>query len=200
MSILAQRLSPRIERGATRVILHPSRVKIYTGNGNLRQVFQSGRLKHTFDASHGVRSQADYMDLIGCFYAVMGTPYDGFLWRDWADYIATADNTTVTDLGGGTYQLARVYSFGGVDFVRNITRPVNDGTLAVFNAGGTPLTPTVDYTDGTFTVASGTPATWSGYFDVPVTFTDNEWRARLEVSTNNLHLVNESVMLEEVFE
>lgn len=200
MAILASRLSSRIERGATRVVLHPSRVKIYTGNGNLRQVFPSGRLKHTFDASHGVRSQADYMEVLGAFYAVMGTPYDGLLWRDWADYMASRDNSVCTSLGGGSYQLGRVYSFGGVDYVRTITRPFNDGTLAVYDAGGSTLTATVDYTDGTFTVASGTPATWSGKFDVPVTFTDNEWRARLEVSTQNLHLVNESIMLEEVFE
>jgi uncharacterized protein (TIGR02217 family) len=198
MTILAQRLDDKIEAGARRVVTHPSRVKTYSADGKLAQSFPSSRLKHSFDVSHGVRSQADYMTVIGAFYTVMGTPYSGMLFKDWADYIATRTNTSVTSLGAGVYQLNRIYAFGAYTYTRKITRPLTGA--AVYNAGGTPLTPTIDLTNGTFTVASGTPNDWSGEFVVPVTFADNEWQASLEVSTQNLHLVHESIMLEEVFE
>jgi uncharacterized protein (TIGR02217 family) len=200
MTLLASRLDAKIERGAVRRVVHPSRVKVYSVDGKLTQNFPSDRMKHYYDVSHGVRSQADYMTVMGAFYTVMGNGNTGLLFRDEADHTALATNTSCTLVTGSTYQLNRVYSFGAYSYVRAITRPLNNGALAVYDAGGSPLTPTISYTTGTFTVASGTPAKWAGEFLVPVAFSSNEWSATLEVHTQNLHLVNGQIELEEVFE
>jgi uncharacterized protein (TIGR02217 family) len=204
MTLLASRLDAKIERGAVRRVVHPSRVKVYSVDGKLTQNFPSDRMKHYYDVSHGVRSQADYMTVLGAFYAVMGNGYAGLLFRDEADHEASrtvaAKLSSCTLVTGSTYQLNRVYAFGAYSYVRAITRPLNNGALVVYDAGGTPLTPTISYTTGTFTVASGTPATWAGEFLVPVAFSSNEWSATLEVHTQNLHLVNGQIELEEVFE
>jgi uncharacterized protein (TIGR02217 family) len=200
MTLLASRLDAKIERGAVRRVVHPSRVKVYSVDGKLTQNFPSDRMKHYYDVSHGVRSQADYMTVLGAFYAVMGNGYTGLLFRDEGDHTALSTNTSCTLVTGSTYQLNRVYSFGAYSYVRAITRPLDNGALAVYNSGGGALTPTVNYTTGTFTVASGTPAKWAGEFLVPVAFSSNEWSATLEVHTQNLHLVNGQIELEEVFE
>jgi uncharacterized protein (TIGR02217 family) len=196
-TILAQRLDSKIERGATRRVMHPSRTKVYSADGQLKQNFPSSRLKHIFDVSHGVRSQADYMEVLSAFYAVMGTPRSGLLFKDWADYQGTILNTGVVLITGSTWQLERLYTFGSVTYRRKITRPRTG--VVVYDAGGSPLTASVDTATGIATV-TGTPAKWAGEFDVPVTFAMNEWSAQLEVHTTNLHLVNESIELEEVFE
>jgi uncharacterized protein (TIGR02217 family) len=200
MTLLASRLSARIERGAERRVSHPSRVKHVLPNGRVKFVFQSGTLKHYFNVSHGIHTIEDYFEVMSAFYVVMGEAYDGLLMRDWSDFRATITNTTVVDLGGGDYQLARFYPFGGQEYVRNITRPVNDGNLAVFDSGGSPLTPTVDYTTGQFTVASGTPDNWSGLFDVPVSFVDDDWSAVQEASESGVLMVAQPIELEEILE
>lgn len=206
MALLTQRLNGRIEAGAKRRVAHPSRIKVYTATGQLSQAFPSGRIKHFYDVSHGVRTQADYQQVLAAFYVVMGTPYSGLLFRDIADYQATQANSRLTLVSGSDYQLQRVYSFGGIDYLRNITRPVNDGTLTVYRTRSgvvTVASATIDYTTGVATIsghAGGDTYTWVGNFDVPVTFTNNDWVAALAVSTNNLHLVNEEIELEEVFE
>jgi uncharacterized protein (TIGR02217 family) len=200
MSLLLERLNRRIEAGASRTVKHPSRIKTYSVGGRLTQVFQSETLVHTYDISPGIQSQSDYASVENAFWVVMGTPYDGMLFRDPQDHRATATNSVCYLLTGSTYQLGRLYRFGSTNYNRRLTRPVNDGALAVFNAGGSPLTPTVDYTNGTFTVASGTPAYWTGIFDVPVTFVDNDWSATFEPSSNGPFMVSQSIKLEEIIE
>ena len=206
MSILAQRLDSKIEAGASRRVVHPSRIKTYVPSGVMNQVFLSGRIRHLYDVSHGVRSQADYMQVLGAFYVVLGTPYTGLLFRDWADFQATQENSTLTLISGSTYQLGRVYGFGGMTYVRKISRPVNTGSLTVYRTRSsvvTAATASIDYTTGAATITGhvgGDTYTWAGEFDVPVTFVANEWTAELAVSTANLHLVNEPIELEEVFE
>jgi uncharacterized protein (TIGR02217 family) len=200
MSLLTERLSRRIEAGSSRRVKHPSRVKVYSDGGILQQVFSAEHLVHTYDLRPGIQSESDYYAVQNAFYVVMGTPYDGMLFRDPLDHTATATNSVCYLLSGSTYQLGRRYRFGSTYVNRRITRPFNSGSLAVFDAGGTPLTPTVDYTDGTFTVVSGTPAYWTGIFDVPVTFVDDEWTANYEPSTSGGFIVSGSVLLEEIIE
>ncbi|HEX7042111.1 MAG TPA: hypothetical protein VF189_02585, partial [Patescibacteria group bacterium] len=87
--------------------------------------------------------------------------------------------------------------FGGITFKRDITKPVS-GTVTVYDASDVVLTATIDTTTGIATINTGTPSYWIGEFDLPMTFTDNKWRARLEVSTTNLYLVTDPIMMEEV--
>lgn len=198
MTFLESRISPRITAETTFAVEQPARTKVYFENGSLHQNFGGLRPKHTVNMALGVRSASDFQELVDAFYVLMFTPYEGLRVKNWQDYRATAANSTVAALGGGVYQLQRKHIFGGFVFARDITKPVNNGSLVVFNASGTPLTSTLDYTAGRFTVASGTPAYWTGEFDLPMTFSDDVWTARLEVSTANLHLVNEPILLEEL--
>lgn len=197
MAFLEAQISPRITAETEFELMHPSRIKLYNGAGQLEQEFGDAPPKHRVNLALGVRSKADYQSLIDTFYVVMGTPYDGVRVKNWQDYQATATNSSVSALGGGVYQLKRKHTFGGINYLRSITKPVSP-TVAVYNAAGTALSATVSYTAGTFTVASGTPSYWTGEYDIPMTFADNAWTARLEVHINNLHLMTAPVMMEEV--
>lgn len=198
MTLLAARLDTRIERSAGRRVVHPSRIKHVLPNGRVSFVFQSGTLKHFFDVAHGMRSQRDYEAVMSAFYVVMGEAYDGLLFRDWSDYIATSTNTTIISLGGGDYRLARAYTFGGQTYARPISRPVAS-SVVVLNSSGTPLTHTLGDL-GEFTVSSGTPAAWTGQFDVPVAFAKTEWASVVEGNYGAIDMRHEQIELEEIIE
>lgn len=197
MAFLEARLDARITRGVTFTETVPGRTLLRYPGGGLEQDFLASAPILRCDLSHGVRSAAGYQSILDAWMVVMFTPYEGLRVKNWRDYRATSTNSAVASLGGGTYQLQRKHTFASVSYYRDITKPVS-GTVAVFDAGGTPLTATVDYTAGTFTVASGTPSYWTGEFDFPMTFSDNEWQATLEVSTQNLHVAVGSIAMEEV--
>jgi uncharacterized protein (TIGR02217 family) len=202
MTFLESRLDKRITQGATRKVTQPSRTKVYGSSGRLKQNFMASLPIHRYELSHGMMAATTgvaraYTTVMDLFYLVMFTPYSGFRLKDHADFKATADNSSVTALGAGVYQLNRLHTYGGQNLHRPIYKPVSS-TVAVFAAGGGALTPTVDYTNGTFTVLSGTPAYWTGEFDIPVTFVDDEWMATLEANEVGLQVVMGQIELEEV--
>jgi uncharacterized protein (TIGR02217 family) len=197
MAFLESRISARVTTGLNFTVMHPKRDKVYAYGGRLQQAFSDSPPLLRVDLAHGVRDVSSYNEIMDAFYVVMFTPYEGLRVKNWQDYRATAANSAVTALGGGEYQLQRRHSFGGINYLRDITKPVS-GTVAVFDAGGTPLTPTVDTTDGTFTVAAGTPSYWTGEFDIPMTFASNEWSARIEGGAGNPFVVFGEIQLEEI--
>jgi uncharacterized protein (TIGR02217 family) len=199
MAVLNKVISPRITKETVFEVEHPSRIKIYSGDGSLEgQQFCDAIPRHRVNIGFGMRSVADFQELIDAFYVVMFTPYEGLLVKNWQDYRATLTNSSVLSLGGGNYQLQRKHTFGAINMLRNITKPSNEVALTVYNASNVALTPTIDYTTGIFTVSSGTPAKWTGEFFLPMTFSENKWTARLEVSIQNLWMSNDPVMMEEV--
>ena len=100
-----------------------------------------------------------------------------FRFRDPSDY---------TDEGGGvfvmltptTFQMYKRYTISPNTYDQLIAKPVS-GTVVV--TGG--VTPSVDYTTGIVTIASGTPTSWTGQFDVPCRFADDYPHIGLETST-----------------
>ena len=59
----------------------------------------------------------------------------------------------------------------------------------------------IAYTTGVATITGhvgGDTYTWTGEFDVPVTFSDDEWTGSLEVNTENLFVMSGAIKLEEV--
>jgi uncharacterized protein (TIGR02217 family) len=198
MSIIETRISPRITRDLMFKVRQPARTKVYHDDGSITQVFTALTAKHEVEIQHGLKSRADFQELIDAFYAVMFGGHEGLRVKNWNDCQLTLTNSAVASLGGGTYQIQRKHTFGAVTIYRNIIKPVV-GTVAVYNASDTPLTPTVDYTDGTFTVASGTPAKVTGEFDLPMTFVSDEWAARLIGMEANGPLIDgEPIMMEEL--
>jgi uncharacterized protein (TIGR02217 family) len=196
MSFLEQRIDSRIERGALGGPTNRGRRKVYSTNGRLVQQFDWTTPVHEYNVAHGMRSAADFAALQAMWYVVHFTPYEGFRFRDWRDYIATATNSTLTLISGNQYQLQRAYTFASITFKRNITKP-NSG-VAIFEAGGTPCTATVDTVTGIATVTAGTPAYWTGTFDVPVTFKDNEFMEELDGDIGNLLTAPRPLVLEEL--
>jgi uncharacterized protein (TIGR02217 family) len=196
MAFLEQRLDSKIEHGAKGGPTNPGRVKAYTRSGKLSQGFYASMPIHRYDVSHGIRNKADFQRVLDLWYVVNFTPYEGFRFKDHRDYQGTRANTALTLVSGSTYQLQRAYTFGASTFLRNIYKPVEE-TVIVYDADGDVLDSTVDYTTGIATV-TGTPDSWAGEFDVPVTFTDNEWASSLEVHTENLHLRIDPIKLEEI--
>lgn len=202
MAFLEQRLNTRIEQGAQGGPTVPGRTKAYTPSGKLRQNFVARAPIHRFDVSHGLRQQADYQAVLDIWYVVNFTPYEGFRFRDWRDYRATAANSRCTLISGSTYQLQRVHSFGGIEFLRNIYKPVA-GVVITRTRSGTPstATATVDTTTGVATISghlAGDTYTWTGEFDLPVTFSDDSWVSTLEGAAPNLIIVAPSIALEEI--
>ena len=111
--------------------------------------------------------------VLATHHACMGSLI-GFRFKDWSDFDATAE---VIGTGTGAeqeLQLIKTYSFGTVDTIRNITKPVF-GTVTVY-ADEIEISSTVDYATGivTITAADGAEITWSGEFDVPVRFESDE--------------------------
>jgi uncharacterized protein (TIGR02217 family) len=202
MAFLEQRLSTRIEQGASGGPTVPGRTKAYTPSGKLRQNFVASAPIHKFDVSHGLRQAADYQTVLDLWYVVMLTPYEGFRFRDWRDYRATTTNSRCTLITGSTYQLQRVHVFGGVEVLRAIYKPVA-GVVITRTRSGTPSTAThtLDTTTGIATISghvAGDTYTWAGEFDLPVTFSSDEWVSTLQAAAPNLLVVNQSIPLEEI--
>jgi uncharacterized protein (TIGR02217 family) len=198
VSIIETRISARITRDLTFKVRQPARTKVYHDDGSITQVFTALVAKHEVELQHGLKSRSDFQELVDAFYAVMFGGYEGLRVRNWQDYILTLTNSAVESLGSGVYQIQRKHTFGAATIYRDIVKPVS-GTIAVYDASNTPLTPTVDYTAGTFTVASGTPAKVSGEFDLPMTFVSDEWVGRLlGMATDGPLIDGEPIMMEEL--
>lgn len=204
MAFFEARLDERIERGATGGPTNPGRVKLYKPDGRLTQKFAASLPIHRYSVSHGLRTPDGQEAVLAMFYVVNFTPYTGFRFKAWWDYTATQTNSVATLISGSNYQLQRVYTVGAVSFNRPIYKPVS-GTVQVYrtrSAVVSAATATIDYTTGVATISghvSGDTYTWTGEFDVPVTFVNNEWtESSLEVSTSNLFVRAQPVELEEI--
>jgi uncharacterized protein (TIGR02217 family) len=197
MAFHEQRIDLRVTNETRFVVRHPSRVKLYDATGQLEgQQFGPSPPVHRVNLAHGIKTEAQFQELVDTFYVVMFTPYDGLRVRNPSDFKATVLNTTVEAIGGGTYQLQRKHTFGGVTVARDITKPIS--AVVVYDASDTPLVPTVNYNTGTFTVAAGTPAKWSGLFDTPMTFEADDWEAQLEASEGGVLRISRPIWMEEV--
>lgn len=204
MAFLESRLDPKITRGVTFVEKVPGRTVVRLPSGQLRQNFTAQAPLTTCDLSHGVRSAADYQTLLDAWYIVNFTPYEGLRVKNWRDFRATQQNTALTLISGSNWQLQRKHTFGGITFLRDITKPCASPAVTVYRtrSGSTSVaTATVDTTTGIATItghAGGDTYTWTGEFDIPMTFTDNEWSGSLEVHTENLHIMSGNVRMEEI--
>lgn len=203
MAFLEQRLSQRIERGATGGPVNRGRQMVRTTSGRLRQVFTWPEPLHTYTVSHGIRGQADLEELRGLWYVVNFTPYEGFRFRDWSDYRATQANSRCALITGSTYQLQRVYTFVGLEFIRRIQKPVTGATVyRTRSAVVTTATASIDTATGIATISghtTGDTYTWTGEFDVPVTFTDDAWIQQLEtLAGDGIVATMPSINMEEI--
>lgn len=203
MAFLEQRIDPKITEGARGGPTNFGRTKTYMPGGKLRQNFAWSMPRHSYDISYGVKSAEYFESVLSLYYVVNFTPYEGFRYKDWRDFEATQANSTLTLITGATYQLQRAYTFASVTFKRDIKKPVS-GTVTVYRTRASVVSvasASIDYTTGIATISGhvgGDTYTWTGEFDVPVTFVDDEWLADLEGSTENLFVASQPIKLEEI--
>lgn len=115
----------------------------------------------------------DITDTFVAFFRNSAGRANGFRFKDWSDFSATAAEGVFTLLTSTTFQMYKRYATGSTTHDRIITKPVSTVTVT----GGTGVS--VDYTTGIVTVSSGTPTAWAGDFDVPARFDTDEMSMRL---------------------
>lgn len=177
MAFFEQLFPPRISRnaqGGPRFLTS----KAYTTSGQRITNRNAAWPLHQYTIDHPVKTAADFEELRAFFY-VVGGDADAFRFKDWSDFRATVENTSMTVITGTTYQLNRTYTFGGRQFIRPIYKPV--AGLRVFrNRGGVITDVTTDcvITTSTGQVVvqlghqAGDTYRWQGTFHVPVAFKD----------------------------
>jgi len=120
----------------------------------------------------------------------------GFRFKDFVDYEAV---NQVIGVGTGdvqVLQLTKTYSFGPLDLVRNITKPVS----ATIYADGVEISSSLDTTTGLVTITAELAAdiTWSGEFDVPVIFDEDRLDCQPVTKSNGKFLLSSNVTLSEI--
>lgn len=136
--------------------------EVDSGYEYANQNWSQARARYT--VGHDARREATFEALLVFYMAVKGRA-NAFRFKDWADFAATSEEGVFSPLTATTFQMYKRYTSGALVYNRKIVKPVSP-TISV--TGGT--TPTVAYTTGIVTVASGTPTAWAGEFDVPVRF------------------------------
>lgn len=141
----------------------------------------------------------EHAEVIAAFNACFGGVYS-FRLKDWADFEAFDELLPVLGTGSvQSVQLAKLYTFGPQTVARPIRKPVA-GTVTMTDDGA-PLAATVDPTTGiaTFTASSGGILRWSGEFDVPVMFEDDELSfSGDEKGTQGLFLTSDVSLMEDI--
>lgn len=175
------RLPVDVERGANGGPRFKTTVMIL-GGGHEKRNIEWEQAKGSWDVGYGIDSKETYSDVVEFFYVRQGRAHT-FRFRDWADYeIGTPGNPVAFNTGDASttvFQLKKRYSSGGVDYDREITKPV-EGTVELY-VNGVLLTETVDYTIDydtgliTFGAAPGAFAIAAACeFDVHVRFDTDE--------------------------
>lgn len=204
MAFLEQRLDSKITEDVVFTETNPGRTIARLRSGKIGQDFPSSMPMTICDLVHGIRSAAEYQTVVDAWYIVNFTPYTGLRVKNWRDFRATQANTALTFITGSTWQLQRKHTFGGATFLRNIKKPCASPAVVIYRTRDSVVSTasaTVDTTTGIATISGhveGDTYTWTGEFDLPMTFTDNEWRATLKVHIENLHIASGSILMEEL--
>jgi len=120
----------------------------------------------------------------------------GFRFKDFVDYEAVNQLIGVGTGAVQVLQLTKTYSFGPLDLVRNITKPVS----ATIYADGIEISSSLDTTTGLVTITAELAAeiTWSGEFDVPVIFDEDRLDCQPVTKSNGKFLLSSNVTLSEI--
>lgn len=135
---------------------------------------------HEYDVGYGIQERAGLDSVRSFFMARRGRAY-GFRFKDWNDYVFSAQNIGTGDGVVAAFQLAKTYADVVNPFTRKITRPVT-GTVTISVAATPKVEGThynINYSTGIVTFTGGNiptlgqAVTASGEFDVPVRFEDD---------------------------
>ncbi len=134
----------------------------------------------------------DHATIIETFNACQGKAHS-FLFRDLADFNAVNQFVAVATGSPQTVKLYKYYQKSTLTTARRIAKP--DIATCSLSAATAPTGVTFDLDDGTvtFTGTAGQTVTWSGEFDVPVHFANDD----MIFDYNNFEALTTDVDLEE---
>lgn len=160
-------------------------IETYSGREQRNQNWLRPRGK--WELGERLVTSGELAAMLQFFRAVHGK-LDGFRFKDWADYQATAANGilgTGVATAATNYQLRKVYTVSSLSEVRDILKPVTPIAVyvnAVLKVAGTDYS--VNSTTGVVSFIIQPPVgaalTWSGAFDVPARFDVDELRSRFD--------------------
>jgi len=204
MSFFEQRFDTRLSFGAVGgPVWSTTRVVVDSGRRSVDRRWSFPL--HRYNVAHCVKNNADFEVVRAFFYNVSGS-FDGFRFKDFADFQSTQSNSSLVYLTGSTWQLYRDYTVGSRTFKRKIQKPCASPAPVIRRLRSgvwSTASATVDTTSGIATIAShatGDTYAWEGEFDVPVAFADDAMEAEI-VNRNAAdgYLVQwPSIVLEEI--
>jgi len=156
---------------------------IITQGGHEQRNINWSAARARYNVAYGVRTQAQLDALITFFRARKGRA-DGFRFKDWTDYHASAQNIGTGNGSATQFQLVKTYTNGSVTDTRTITKPVS-GSVQLYLAG---VLQTTGYSVSTITgivtfntaPGNGVAITANFDFDVPVRFDTDRLNAALD--------------------
>lgn len=173
--------------------------KVGLKSGVLRRNANRSRPLYRYTVIYRNLQPVDHAEVIDAFNACMGGVHS-FRLKDWADF--EADDVALPTLATGAsqaLQLYKPYTFGSETVYRPIRKPVS-GTVSL-TANNVPISASIDYTTGiaTFTASIGSTIRWTGEFDVPVMFEDDELQfTGDDKGVNGLFLTSDVSLVEDI--
>jgi len=125
-----------------------------------------------YEVIHAARLPDVASQIVSLFMVAQGK-LNGFRLKDWTDFGATSTEGVFVMLTSVTFQAYKRYTFGSATHDRKIVKLATTPTVV----GG--ASPSWNLNTGVLTVASGTPTSWAGEFDVPVRFDTDELKVEL---------------------
>lgn len=152
---------------------------VVTSGGHEKRNINWTAARRRYNATHAIRGQSDFDTLLAFYHARQGRAH-GFRFKDWQDYKITNQVLATTDGATDRYQIFKRYSSGGVDFDRDIKKPVAGKTTVTLDNVDQTGNFTLDDNTGLIDFStSGSPSATSPAgqvlrvtteFDVPVRF------------------------------
>lgn len=145
---------------------------VVTGGGEEYRNQPNRNQRCVFNVGHAARKEDTFSLVANFFWRCRGRMH-GFRYKDWTDYTSIQNQGlgVFIPLTGTTFQAYKqYYGVGSPTYERKIQKLSVIPTLI----GGTAVTPVWDLNTGILTVASGTPANWSGSFHIPMRFDIDE--------------------------
>lgn len=122
----------------------------------------------------------------------------GFRLKNWVDYKAKNETLGVMTDNTQSFQLKITSFAGGYTTIKTIRKPVV-GRVKVY-AEGEEVSAVVDYTKGVITVTAdiGSTISWSGEYDIPVRFDNDDIQWSVDAKTGDTFIMGTDVDLVEI--
>lgn len=196
MSFIEQRLLDRLAIGTQGGPTWATR-QVALSNGIVRRNAQRSRPLYRYAILYQNLLPDQHKAVLDAFNACRGGAY-GFRLRDPSEN-SVVDQPFATGTGSAqTAQLVRTYTWGPEQVVRPIRKPVAG---VVIRANGVILPgATVNTTTGvaSFTAPTGHSVTWTGSFDVPVRFENDQLIAEFSRAADSLILSADVPLIEDL--